>query len=110
MSPQPATITSLHAEPALATTLLTWDPLGFEPLIDHFRIYAVRGESAPGVPEETDLLAQDRLPPHRPQRPRPGPGYTWTYTHARRLRRRGAQCPRDTGHRDLAALGHRHRA
>lgn len=79
MSPRPATVTGLHAEPALATTLLTWDPLGFEPLIDHFRIYAVRGESAPGAPEEADLLAKTVYPriAHTSLDPA---GETWTYT------------------------------
>ena len=79
MSPRPATVTGLHAEPALATTLLTWDPLGFEPLIDHFRIYAVRGESAPGVPEETDLLAKTVYPRIAHTNLDPA-GETWTYT------------------------------
>ena len=62
MSPQPGTITSLHAEPAIAETVLTWDPLGWDPLIDHYRIYAVAGESAPPEPHEQDLLGKTVYP------------------------------------------------
>ncbi|MGO2023457.1 MAG: polysaccharide lyase family protein [Brachybacterium tyrofermentans] len=79
MSPRPDTVTDLHAEPALARTLLSWEPLGFDPLIDHFRIYAVRGESAPEEPQESDLIAKTVYPnvAHTDLDPA---GETWTYT------------------------------
>ncbi|MGO1286864.1 MAG: polysaccharide lyase family protein [Brachybacterium sp.] len=78
MSPQPGTITSLHAAPAVASTTLTWDPLGWDPLIDHFRIYAAAGESAPPEPDEEDLLGKTVYPRfvHDGQDPA---GETWTY-------------------------------
>lgn len=78
MSPRPKTVTGLHAEPALSSTTLTWDPLGWDPLIDHYRIYAVSGESAPGTKEESDLLAKTVYPRfvHADLDPA---GETWTY-------------------------------
>lgn len=88
MSPQPGAITSLHAEPALAATVLTWDPLGWDPLIDHYRIYAVTGETAPSEadiseptvsePDEEDLLGKTVYPRfvHGDLDPA---GETWTY-------------------------------
>ncbi|MGP9681669.1 polysaccharide lyase family protein [Brachybacterium sp. AOP3-A1-3] len=79
MSPRPDTVTDLHAEPALARTLLSWEPLGFDPLIDHFRIYAVRGESAPEEPQESDLIAKTVYPNVAHTNLDPA-GETWTYT------------------------------
>lgn len=79
MSPRPDTVTGLRAEPALARTLLSWDPLGFDPLIDHFRIYAVRGESAPSTPQESDLIAKTVYPNFAHTNLDPA-GETWTYT------------------------------
>lgn len=80
MSPRPETVTGLHAEPALAATVLTWEPLGWDPLIDHYRIYAVAGDSAPGGdPQETDLLAKTVYPRFVHDALDPA-GETWTYT------------------------------
>lgn len=98
MSPQPGAITSLHVESALASTILTWDPLGWDPLIDHYRIYAVPDETAPGetapgedalgeeasseatrwTPDESDLLAKTVYPRfvHGDLDPA---GETWSY-------------------------------
>ncbi|GAA1489380.1 polysaccharide lyase family protein [Brachybacterium sacelli] len=78
MSPRPKTVTGLRAEPALASTTLTWEPLGWDPLIDHYRIYAVPGESAPSTTEETDLLAKTVYPLYRHTGLDPA-GETWTY-------------------------------
>ncbi|WP_422115765.1 polysaccharide lyase family protein [Brachybacterium sp. UNK5269] len=79
MSPRPATVTGLEASPSLAAITLSWDSLGFDPLIDHFRIYAVRGKSAPRSPQESDLLAKSVYPRlvHAGLDPA---GETWTYT------------------------------
>lgn len=62
MSSRPQTVTDVQVEPALAAVTLTWTPLGWEPLIDHFRIYAVRGGSAPSQVREADLLAKTVYP------------------------------------------------
>ena len=78
MSPRPQTVTALEAEPALASTTLTWQPLGWDPLIDHYRVYAVRGESAPDGKNEAELLAKTVYPRfvHADLDPA---GETWTY-------------------------------
>ena len=62
MSPRPAAVTGVTAEPALASIALTWDSLGYDPLIDHYRVYAVEGESAPAEPSEEDLVAKTVYP------------------------------------------------
>jgi hypothetical protein len=79
MSPRPATVTGLQSRSALATITLTWNSLGFDPLIDHYRIYAVRGDSAPRSLRESDLLAKSVYPRlvHAGLDPA---GETWTYT------------------------------
>ena len=79
MSPRPARVTGLAAEPSLLAISLTWDTLGFDPLIDHYRIYAVPGEDAPGEPEESSLLAKTVYPrfTHSARAPE---GETFTYT------------------------------
>ncbi|AXK46207.1 polysaccharide lyase family protein [Brachybacterium saurashtrense] len=79
MSPRPRTVTGLRTEPGLATITLTWDSLGFDPLIDHYRVYAVPGQEAPSAPEESSLLAKTVYPRlvHHGLDPA---GETWTYT------------------------------
>ena len=79
MSPRPAAVTGVTAEPDLATIRLTWDSLGFDPLIDHYRIYAVKGEAAPGKPAESDLLGKTVYPQFLHGNLDPA-GETWTYT------------------------------
>lgn len=79
MSPAPAAITGLTSEPALATLTLTWDSLGFDPLIDHYRIYGVRGNRAPAQPDESALLAKSVYPRFVHDGLDPA-GETWTYT------------------------------
>ena len=79
MSPRPKTVTGLRTEPGLATTTLRWDSLGFDPLIDHYRVYAVQGEDAPSAPEESSLLAKTVYPRLVHQGLDPA-GETWTYT------------------------------
>ena len=79
MSPRPAVVTGLAAEPVLAENSLTWDSLGFNPLIDHYRIHAVPGEDAPAEAEESVLLGKTVYP--RFTHAGLGPeGETWTYT------------------------------
>jgi hypothetical protein len=79
MSPRPARVTGLAAEPSLAAISLTWDSLGLDPLIDHYRVHAVPGEDAPGEPEESSLLAKTVYPrfTHGGRAPE---GETFTYT------------------------------
>ena len=62
MSPRPAVVTGLAAEPVLAENSLTWDSLGFDPLIDHYRIHAVPGEDAPAEAEDSVLLGKTVYP------------------------------------------------
>lgn len=78
MSPRPRTVTDVQAESALATITLTWSPLGWDPLIDHFRVYAVRGESVPAKPREEDLLAKTVYPRFVHDGLEPA-GERWTY-------------------------------
>ncbi|WP_193105930.1 polysaccharide lyase family protein [Brachybacterium sp. FME24] len=79
MSPRPETVTGLHTEPALASTVLTWDALGWDPLIDHYRIYGIAGDSAPsGDPREDDLLAKTVYPRFVHDGLDPA-GEAWTY-------------------------------
>ncbi|APX33114.1 hypothetical protein BH708_10765 [Brachybacterium sp. P6-10-X1] len=78
MSPRPQAVTGLDAEPALASITLTWQPLGWDPLIDHYRIYAVRGESAPDGRNESELLAKTVYPRFVHSDLDPA-GETWTY-------------------------------
>lgn len=78
MSPQPGTITSPHAESALASTILTWDPLGWDPLIDHYRIYAADGGNGSDQPDEDDLVGKTVYPRFVHDGLDPA-GETWTY-------------------------------
>src|SRR5690625_2124154 len=78
MSSTPDAVTGLTAHPALASIELTWDPLGWDPLIDHFRIYAVAGEASPGEPDEADLLGNTVYPRFVHVDLDPA-GETWTY-------------------------------
>ncbi|RCS60635.1 hypothetical protein CIK81_16420 [Brachybacterium sp. JB7] len=78
MSSTPDAVTGLTAHPALASIELTWDPLGWDPLIDHFRIYAVAGEASPGEPDEADLLGKTVYPRFVHVDLDPA-GETWTY-------------------------------
>jgi len=50
MSQRPHTVTGLAIEPAIARVVLTWNPLPWTPLIDHFRVYGVPGRD--GRPQE----------------------------------------------------------
>lgn len=78
MSKKPATVTGLTADSALARIQLHWNPLGWEPLIDHYRVYGIRGAHGAWKPTETDLLAKTVYPRliHDGQDPA---GEQWTY-------------------------------
>ncbi|WP_432487183.1 polysaccharide lyase family protein [Kineococcus sp. SYSU DK018] len=78
MTARPRTVTELAAESALARTVLTWQPVGWEPLIDHYRVYATRGEHRRWRPSEADLLGKTVYPRfvHDGQDPA---GEQWTY-------------------------------
>lgn len=81
MSPRPQTVTGLETESTLARIVLTWQPLGWDPLIDHYRVYAVRStESTRGPhPRETDLLGKTVYPRFVHEGLDPT-GEEWTYT------------------------------
>lgn len=78
MSPRPAVVTGLAAEPALVAISLTWDSLGFDPLIDHYRIYGLPGEEAPDAADESALLGKTVYPRFR-HTGLDVAGETWTY-------------------------------
>ncbi|MEN5073588.1 polysaccharide lyase family protein [Isoptericola cucumis] len=76
-SPRPALVTGLAAEPAIARTALSWRSLGFDPLIDHYRVHAVPGSQGRFEPGPGNLVAKTVYPQlvHHVD-PR---GETWTY-------------------------------
>lgn len=78
MSPRPAVVTGLAADPALVAISLTWDSLGFDPLIDHYRIYGLPGGTAPDMADESALLAKTVYPRFR-HTGLDVAGETWTY-------------------------------
>ena len=78
MSPRPAVVTGLAADPALVAISLTWDSLGFDPLIDHYRIYGLPGGTAPDTADESALLAKTVYPRFR-HTGLDVAGETWTY-------------------------------
>lgn len=78
MSPRPAVVTGLAAEPALVAISLAWDSLGFDPLIDHYRIYGLPGEEAPDAADESALLGKTVYPRFR-HTGLDVAGETWTY-------------------------------
>jgi len=73
----PARVTGLRAEPAIARTELSWRSLGFDPLIDHYRVHAVPGDRGAFDPDTSNLVAKTVYPQltHHVD-PR---GETWTY-------------------------------
>ncbi len=78
MSKAPARITGLAAESALVQTLLTWTPLAWEPLIDHYRVHGIPGERTGWQPSDTDLLAKTVYPRWTHHGLDPA-GERWTY-------------------------------
>lgn len=78
MSPRPKTVTGAAAEGALARILLTWEPLPWEPLVDHFRVYGAPGEDAPDVDDEEQLVGRTVYPRFE-HRDLDLAGETWTY-------------------------------
>lgn len=62
MSPRPATVSGIVAEPALTTITLSWDSLGWNPLIDHYRVYSVAAEGAADDPREENLVGKTVYP------------------------------------------------
>lgn len=81
MSKKLTTVTGLSAESALARTLLTWTPLGWEPLIDHYRVYGVPGQRPGWQPSEEDLIAKTVYPRWTHHGLEPA-GEEWTYAVA----------------------------
>lgn len=74
----PQTVADLDAEGSLARITLTWSPLGWEPLVDHYRVYARRGRHAAWTPDESELLAKTIYPQHVHDGQDPA-GETWSY-------------------------------
>ncbi len=77
MSRRPQQVTGLRAAPEIARTVLSWTSLGFEPLIDHYRVHGVPGDGARFEPSADNLVAKTvypRLEHHVDPR-----GETWTY-------------------------------
>jgi hypothetical protein len=77
MPRRPDQVTGLRPEPAIARTVLSWTSLGFDPLIDHYRVHGVRGERPGFEPTDGTLLGKTVYPQfvHHVD-PR---GETWTY-------------------------------
>lgn len=71
-------VTGLTADSALARTELRWNSLGFEPLIDHYRVYGIRGRRRSWQPGESELLAKTVYPRWSHHGLDPA-GEEWTY-------------------------------
>lgn len=72
-------VTGLTASSALATISLFWESLGWEPLIDHYRVYATPGHHTAWRPQESDLVAKTVYPRFVHAGLDPA-GEEWTYT------------------------------
>lgn len=62
MSKSPRTVTDLTATGALARVELSWAPLPWEPLIDHYRVYAAASPRRAAAADEADLVAKTVYP------------------------------------------------
>ncbi|GAA1129546.1 polysaccharide lyase family protein [Citricoccus alkalitolerans] len=72
-------VTGLSARSSLATIDLSWESLGWEPLIDHYRVYAAPGHPAAWQPRESDLVAKTVYPRFVHDGLDPA-GEEWTYS------------------------------
>ncbi|WP_114559334.1 polysaccharide lyase family protein [Desertihabitans aurantiacus] len=78
MSQNPAVVTGLQTEQSITRTTLSWRSLGFEPLIDHYRVHAVRGAERDFEPTEDNLVGKTVYPRFEHDGLDPL-GETWTY-------------------------------
>ena len=62
MSRRPRRVSGLRSTVAIARIELTWDSLGFDPLIDHYRVHGVPGRGMPFTPDDDNLLARTLYP------------------------------------------------
>jgi hypothetical protein len=77
MSRRPDQVTGVAPTSEIARTVLSWTSLGFDPLIDHYRVHGVQGDGVPFSPSRDNLLAKTVYPRLVHQLdPR---GETWTY-------------------------------
>ena len=75
---RPDRVTGLEADPAIARVILTWTSLGFDPLIDHYRIHGVAEPDADFRPSADNLIGKTVYPRYVHQSIAPE-GETWTY-------------------------------
>ncbi|MVA76838.1 hypothetical protein GC722_12505 [Auraticoccus sp. F435] len=78
MSPRPPAVTGLRTEAAITRTTLSWRSLGFDPLIDHYRVHGEPGEHAGLDPRPDNLVGKTVYPRFLHQGLDPL-GETWTY-------------------------------
>ena len=76
MSNKPPQVRGLTAEPTLGRTELTWTSAGFDPLIDHYRVNASRGDRRPAKSQ----LVGKTVFPRRTHHDVDPAGEQWTYT------------------------------
>lgn len=62
MSKNPQTVTGVAATGAISRVELTWTPLPWEPLIDHYRVYALPTSGRGATPDETHLVGKTVYP------------------------------------------------
>ncbi len=59
---RPPAVTGLRAEGAITRSTISWTSLGFDPLIDHYRVHAVRGWQSSFEPTEANLVGKSVYP------------------------------------------------
>lgn len=62
MSKKPQTVTGVATTGAVSRVELTWTPLPWEPLIDHYRVYALPTTGRHARPDETHLVGKTVYP------------------------------------------------
>jgi len=72
-------VTGLSARSSLAKIDLTWESLGWDPLIDHYRVYAAPGRRTARQPRESELVAKTVYPRFAHAGLDPA-GEEWTYS------------------------------
>lgn len=79
MNKRPAVVSGFHSEAAIARIVLNWTSLGFDPLIDHYRVHGLAGQHESVRPGPDNLVGKTVYPRfvHADRDPA---GETWTYT------------------------------
>lgn len=62
MSKNPQTVSAVTASAAIARVELSWTPLPWEPLIDHYRVYAAPTPHRAALADEADLIGKTVYP------------------------------------------------